>query len=704
MLRYGIVYSKNHPMKFEIPQTLFEAKFELETLKARIRHLDKKYYNDDNPDVSDAEYDQLRAYLDAIEKEYPELLTEDSPSQKVGAPVQKKFGKIKHAKPMLSLSNAFSGDDMKEFCQRVNRFLGNDEDQPIELFCEPKIDGLSFSARYEYGKLVYAVTRGDGEEGEDITQNIKTIKTFPQDISSNNVEVPDIFEVRGEVYLSHSEFERINKEREEQGQDIFANPRNAAAGSLRQLDSKITASRNLEYFAYGWGEVSEEKWNSQLSALGYLKSLGFSVNDLSDAASNINEIEDYYNKLSDIRPELDYDIDGLVFKVNDVQLQSRLGFIARSPRWAIARKFPAEQAKTIIEDIVIQVGRTGALTPVAELKPVNIGGVIVKRATLHNRDEIERKDIRVGDLVTVQRAGDVIPQVVEVDISKRGKNALKFEFPTYCPVCDSIAVRDGDEAVTRCSGGLSCSAQAVESLKHFVSKNAYDIDGLGDRQILEFYEKGIITYPADIFTLEERNSELKLENMEGYGELSISNLFKAINDKREIELSKFIYALGIRHIGQENAKLLAKNYISFSNLMDKLVTVQNRDDDVFVELLEIDGIGEKVANSIVTFFANEKHIEMLNELLKYVTPKDYEMVSNLDNPFAEKTLVFTGSLQKMTRNEAKAKAESLGAKVSGSVSKKTDYVIAGESAGSKLKKANELGVNVLTEDEFLNMV
>lgn len=685
-------------MKYKIPETEFEAKFEAETLKARIRHLDKKYYNEDNPEASDAEYDELRKNLIDIEKEFPQLITKDSPTQTVGTTIQSNFKKIKHAKPMLSLANAFNNDDMDEFCKKVNRFLGTPENTDIELFCEPKIDGLSFSARYENGIFKYAVTRGDGEEGEDITSNMKTIASLPQNLNCN---IPDIFEIRGEVYLSHNEFERINKERELLGEKLFANPRNAAAGSLRQLDSNITASRKLEYFAYGWGDVSQEKWQSQSEALDYFDGLGFKVNKLSKVSHNLKEVEEYYQYLCETRPNLNYDIDGIVFKLNNVQLQKRLGFVARSPRWAIARKFPAEQGQTIIEDITIQVGRTGALTPVAELKPINIGGVIVKRATLHNRDEIARKEIRIGDYATIQRAGDVIPQIVRVDLSKRGKNSKEFQFPDICPICGAAALREGEEAITRCTGGLTCSAQAVESLKHFVSKNAFDIDGLGGRQIESFYENNIIIEPSDIFTLEERNSKLNLQNFEGYGEISINNLFKAIKDKKEIELSRFIYSLGIRHIGQENAKLIAKNYISFSNFFNSLNNVHNFSDNEFLELLNIDGIGEKVANSIVTFLNNDKHKNMLNNLLKFVTPKDYQNNVNLDNEFAEKIIVFTGSLQKMTRNEAKAKAESLGAKVSGSVSSKTDFLIAGESAGSKLKKAEELGVKILTEDDFL---
>lgn len=687
--------------KFNIPETLFEAKFEAETLKARIKHHDKKYYNEDAPEISDAEYDELRNNLEQIEAKYPELITEDSPTQKVGAPIQDKFNKIKHVKPMLSLSNAFGEEDMQEFCKRVNRFLGLDENADIELLSEPKIDGLSISLRYENGKLKYAVTRGDGEVGEDITNNIKTIESLPQELTG---DFPEILEIRGEVYLGHDEFERINKEKAENVEKLFANPRNAASGSLRQLDTSITAERKLKYFVYGWGEVSEEKWQTQGEALEYFESLGFATNELTKVSHNLKEVEKYYENIYETRPKLNYDIDGIVYKLNNVQLQGRLGFVARAPRWAIARKFPAEKAQTIIDDITIQVGRTGALTPVAELKPINIGGVMVKRATLHNKDEIERKDIRVGDTVTIQRAGDVIPQVIEVIKDKRPANSKIFDFPTACPVCGADAIREEDEAVTRCTGGLTCPAQAAQALKHFVSRNAFDIDGLGEKQIDSFYEKGILKEPCDIFTLESRNSELKLQDFERYGEKSIENLFKSINDKKKISLQRFIYSLGIRHIGQENAKLLARNYTSFNNFFNKLNSVQNEQDSNLQDLLGIDGIGKKVADSIITFLNNEKHKKMLADLLSYIEVEDYEDNIDLNSEFAGKTLVFTGTMKKMTRSEAKAKAESLGAKVSGSVSAKTDYLIAGDSAGSKLKKATELGVNILSENEFLKMI
>jgi len=681
--------------------TLFEAQFEAEELKAQIKHSDKKYYQDNAPVISDAEYDALRQRLEQLEKLYPSLITPDSPTQKVGVKPQEKFAKVKHAKPMLSLSNAFDMEDVSDFLEKMKRFLGWDKD--IEIFCEPKIDGLSFTVRYENGNLVQAATRGDGEEGEDITQNILTIKTLPKKLAG---KFPNILEVRGEVYLSSEEFERINREKEAAGEQVFANPRNAASGSLRQLDTNITASRNLKYFVYGWGEVSEFLWNSQSEALEYFKNAGFMVNKNISLTKNIGEIEKYYNDIYVKRPSLEYDIDGVVYKVNSLELQERLGFVARSPRWAIAHKFPAEQGKTKLEAITIQVGRTGSLTPVAELTPINIGGVVVKRATLHNKDEIERKDIRVGDTVIIQRAGDVIPKIIAVDLDKRPANSAKFTFPETCPVCGSPAIRDNDEAATRCIGGISCDAQAIESLRHFVSRNAFDIEGLGERQIELFWEKGLVKNPADIFKLEEKNNSLteKIEAWEGYGEKSVRKLFDGINARREIELNRFIYSLGIRHIGAENAKLLAKNYISFDNFYEKAKKFSDPDSQEYQELLTIDGIGEKVAASLAMFFANKKHLDIVDDLISQIRIKDFEIIFNANLLFQNKTIVFTGSFVKLTRNEAKDIAERNGAKVSGSVSSKTDFLVAGSDAGSKLKKATELGIKIITEYEFLNMV
>lgn len=731
---------------------IHQAAFEVEELRAQIKHHDKKYYQDNAPIISDAEYDKLRKRLEELEQQFPELITPDSPTQKVGGNIQEKFAKVKHSKPMLSLGNAFEMEDVQDFLDKIRRFLGWEKTKDtkaltetrlceissrnaraenrslhlanedlstdmtkklsaevefyeapleIEVFCEPKIDGLSFSARYENGKLVKAATRGDGETGEDITQNISTIKSLPKKLSG---KFPDILEVRGEVYLSHEEFERINKEKIAEGEEPFANPRNAASGSLRQLDVAITASRNLKYFVYGWGEVSEE-FKSQSSAFEFFKQAGFVTNDKVKLCKNISEIEKYYNNIYEARPNLEYDIDGVVYKVNSVELQERLGFVARAPRWAIAHKFPAEQAKTKLESITIQVGRTGVLTPVAELSPINIGGVVVRRATLHNKDEIERKDIRVGDIVVVQRAGDVIPQIVSVDLEKRPSNSTPFEFPETCPICGSPAIRENDEAATRCTGGISCDAQATEFLKYFVSRNAFDIEGFGEKQIEIFWNEGLVKEPADIFTLEEKNKTLSnpIQNWKGYGELSTRKLFEGINSRREIELNRFIYSLGIRHIGSENAKLLAKNYTSFSHFYEKAKKFSDPNSTEYQELLNIDGIGEKVANSIAVFFANQKHIKIVDNLTAQIKVKDFEALDNSDLPLSGKIVVFTGSLTKITRDEAKSIAERNGAKVASSVSSKTNYVIAGEDAGSKLKKALELGIMVISEDEFLKL-
>lgn len=683
--------------------SLFEAKFEIEALKAQIKHHDKKYYEDSAPTISDSDYDKLRKRLEELEGLFPELITKDSPTQKVGGKAQEKFGKVKHKKPMLSLNNAFDFEDVKDFIEKANRYIGTDENNEIELFCEPKIDGLSFSARYENGVFVQAATRGDGEEGENVTQNVATIKTLPQKLSG---DFPDILEIRGEIYLSHDEFERINNERQEKQEDIFANPRNAASGSLRQLDVSITAGRNLKYFAYGWGEVSEMKWQTQSGAIEKFKEYGFTVNDKTSLCTNLSEVEKYYNQLYDQRPKLNYDIDGLVYKINSLELQNRLGFIARAPRFAIAHKFPAEQAKTIIKDITIQVGRTGSLTPVAELEPINIGGVVVKRATLHNKDEIERKDVRIGDTIVIQRAGDVIPQIVEVDFTKRPENSAEFIFPDRCPVCASKAIREGEDAVIRCTGGMNCEAQAVEGLKHFVSRNAFDIEGLGEKQIELFWQKGLIKKPADIFTLERRNTEegICIENWPGYGKKSVEKLFAGINTKRKIELNKFIYALGIRHIGEENAKLLAKNYSSILNLLEKVKNFSDTNSSEYRELLQIDGIGEKVAGSIARYFSDERNVELIDNLLKEIEISEYVNIQNSNSPFSGKILVFTGSLSKITRQEAKDKAERAGAKVSSSISAKTDFLVAGEDAGSKLKKAHELNIKIITEDEFIGII
>jgi DNA ligase (NAD+) len=688
--------------KNEMPSSIYEARFRHEFLKAEIRFHNKRYYDDNAPKISDAEYDELFKELLKLEENFPELKTSDSPSQKVGAKPAAKFGKVTHSRPMLSLSNAFSAEDMQEFIEKAKRFLGIAEEQKVEVFSEMKIDGLSFSARYENGKLTQAATRGDGYVGENITQNLSTLKTMPKQLIGN---YPEVLEVRGEVYMTHADFEALNKHREDNQEAIFANPRNAAAGSLRQLDASITASRNLQYFVYSIGEVSSEIATSQSELIAALESFGFSVNNDFSLSDSLEETLKYYERIYSIRSSLDFDIDGIVHKINDFKLQERLGYVARSPRWAVAHKFPAEQARTKINDIIIQVGRTGALTPVAELEPINVGGVIVKRATLHNSDEIARKDIRVGDTVIIQRAGDVIPQVVSVDTSMRAENSAPFIFPDTCPICGNKAEAEGEDAVTRCTGGLACEAQIIEGLKHFVSRNAFDIAGLGEKQIELFYNEKLIHEPTDIFTLEERNKALvkPIQKWEGFGEKSITNLFDSINAKRNIELHRLIYGLGIRHIGQENAKLLARNYLAFDTFKNAILKIEDENSEEYKNLMLIDGIGAKVANSIIRFFKNPRNLEIVNNLESQLQIKPVEAVQG-DSVISGKTVVFTGTLTTITRSEAKAKAESLGAKVAGSVSSKTDYVIAGEDAGSKLKKARELNLNILTEQEWLNLI
>lgn len=673
-----------------------QAEEELKRLADKISSHDKLYYHDDSPEISDAEYDSLRKRNEAIEKLFPELVREDSPSKKIGAAPAQKFKKITHSKPMLSLGNAFSEEDISDFFDRVRRFLGIKEDRDIEVLCEPKIDGLSFSAVYKNGIMAQGATRGDGYVGEDITANLATF--LPRKLSNNP---PDILEIRGEVYMSHSDFKKLNEKQTKEEKKVFANPRNAAAGSLRQLDSGITASRNLQYFTYGWGEISEPLGKTQHDSLKQIERFGLRINNEMRVAGSLDEIIEFYNDIYEKRPKLEYDIDGTVYKVNRLDLQERLGFVSRAPRWAIAHKFPAEQAKTIIEDIDIQVGRTGALTPVARLKPVTVGGVVVSNATLHNKDEIERKDIRVGDTVTIQRAGDVIPQVVSVDKSLRSKNSKPYKFPDKCPVCDSLAIAEEDEAIIRCQGGLICEAQAVERLKHFVSRDALDIDGLGKKQIEHLWQEKIIKEPADIFLLNKKKTALS--GLEGWGEKSLENLFNAVENKRKIPLHRFIYALGIRHVGQNTAKLLAYNYSSYNVWKNAMIGAGDKESHEYAEFINIDGIGEKVAEAITDFFLEPHNIKLLDKLVQKVDILDAEQ-RQLDSAISGKTVVFTGSLEKMTRGEAKAKAESLGAKVAGSVSAKTDFVVAGAEAGSKLKKAKELGINILSEQEWLDFI
>lgn len=675
-----------------------EAKKQLEYLAKEIEKADIAYYQNDAPYLDDAAYDKLRRLNDALEAKFPALIRNDSPSKRVGAMVKSEFKKVELNVPMLSLADIFSEEELKDFIMSIKRFLNSSDD--IIFTSEPKMDGLSFSALYVNGIFTRGSTRGDGKIGEDITENLKAIRGFPLFL---NKEAPEVFEVRGEVFMSKADFLALNQKNEEEHKKTFANPRNAAAGSLRQLDTRITKERRLSFLVYTWGEVSEIRWKSQVEFLEYVKELGFPVNPYNKVCRNEQELLDSFETLMENRADLPYDIDGIVYKVNDLELQKRLGFLTRTPRWAIAHKFPAEQAITRLNNIRVQVGRTGALTPVADLEPVNVGGVLVSHATLHNEDEIKRKDIRIGDMVIIQRAGDVIPQVVSVLTEKRSTELPEFQFPTVCPECGAHAIREEDEAVRRCTGGLSCPAQAVERLKHFVSREAFNIEGLGDKVIDEFYKEGIIKTPYDIFTLEERNKpadlfsasqSLNLENREGWGKKSVSKLFDAINKSKSISLQKFIYALGIRQVGTATAYLIAKHYHTFTAFMSAMVQ-----QDLQL-LVSIDGIGPAMAKDIVEFFKEEHNLAVINDLLSVISIEEFEGIANTTSEIFGKTIVFTGTLTTLTRSEAKSKALAFGAKVAGSVSTNTDYVIAGENAGSKLKKAQELGVKVITEEEF----
>ncbi len=675
-----------------------EAKKQLEYLAKEIEKADIAYYQNDAPYLDDAAYDKLRRLNDALEAKFPALIRNDSPSKRVGAMVKSEFKKVELSVPMLSLADIFSEEELKDFIMSIKRFLNSSDD--IIFTSEPKMDGLSFSALYVNGIFTRGSTRGDGKIGEDITENLKAIRGFPLFL---NKEAPEVFEVRGEVFMSKADFLALNQKNEEEHKKTFANPRNAAAGSLRQLDTRITKGRRLSFLVYTWGEVSEIRWKSQVEFLEYVKELGFPVNPYNKVCRNEQELLDSFETLMENRADLPYDIDGIVYKVNDLELQKRLGFLTRTPRWAIAHKFPAEQAITRLNNIRVQVGRTGALTPVADLEPVNVGGVLVSHATLHNEDEIKRKDIRIGDMVIIQRAGDVIPQVVSVLTEKRSTELPEFQFPTVCPECGAHAIREEDEAVRRCTGGLSCPAQAVERLKHFVSREAFNIEGLGDKVIDEFYKEGIIKTPYDIFTLEERNKpadlfsasqSLNLENREGWGKKSVSKLFDAINKSKSISLQKFIYALGIRQVGTATAYLIAKHYHTFTAFMSAMVQ-----QDLQL-LVSIDGIGPAMAKDIVEFFKEEHNLAVINDLLSVISIEEFEGIANTTSEIFGKTIVFTGTLTTLTRSEAKSKALAFGAKVAGSVSTNTDYVVAGENAGSKLKKAQELGVKVITEEEF----
>jgi DNA ligase (NAD+) len=678
-----------------------EAAAELQKLAAAIAHHDALYYQKDAPEISDADYDRLRKRNTALEAQFPELVRSDSPTSRVGAAPAPGFRKVRHAVPMLSLGNAFSAEDAAEFLARIRRFLGLGAEAPVALVAEPKIDGLSCSLRYENGRLVQAATRGDGTEGEDVTENVRTIETVPHRLAE---DAPAVLEVRGEVYMDKQDFAALNERRATAGEPLFANPRNAAAGSLRQLDPTVTQARPLRFFAYAWGEVTKPLAATQWQARERLAAFGFTLNEPSERVETLDALLAYYARIEAARPYLPFDIDGVVYKVDDLSLQERLGFVSRAPRWAIAHKFAAEKARTILKDILIQVGRTGALTPVAILEPVTVGGVVVSRATLHNEDEIARKDVRVGDTVLIQRAGDVIPQVLGPVDAERPGRAPPFRFPTHCPECGSLAVREEGEAVRRCTGGLICPAQAVERLRHFISRNAFDIEGLGEETIREFFAEGWVKQPADLFTLEARGLRGVLLERPGWKEKSVTNLLKAIEARRTIPLDRFIFALGIRQIGEATAKLLARHYHGFGALRTAMAEARVHGSAAYGELLSIEQIGESVAGDLLAFFAEPHNQEALNALLAQVTVTDVVAPAKSDSPIAGKTVVFTGALETMTRPEAKARAEALGAKVAGSVSAKTDYVVAGAEAGSKLAKARELGLPILSEAAWRQLI
>ncbi len=683
-----------------------EASAELGRLARLIASADKAYYADDRPAITDAAYDALRRRNGLIERQFPKLKRADSPSARVGAAPSTKFEKAAHARPMLSLDNAFSEGGVRDFAERVRRFLMLGEDAPLAFTAEPKIDGLSLNLRYEKGVLKVAATRGDGAVGENVTANALTLSDIPRALKG----APEILDVRGEIYMSHADFAALNTALDQAGDEPFANPRNAAAGSLRQIDAAVTASRPLRFFAYAWGEASAPLGDTQIDSVKRLSRLGFQTNPLLRRCESVEEMLAHYAAIEAQRASLGYDIDGVVYKVDRLDYQARLGFVSRSPRWAVAHKFPAERAMTELLGIDIQVGRTGALTPVARLRPVTVGGVVVSNATLHNQDEIERKDVRVGDTVLVQRAGDVIPQIVEVIAEKRPKGAKPYRFPDVCPVCGSPAVRDEDEAVRRCTGGFSCAAQGVERLRHFVSRDALDIEGLGEKQNEAFFAEEIIKEPADIFTLEARQragavdlftyKEKKDGTKTPTNRKSIENLFAAINARRAPALDRFIHALGMRHIGETNARLFARHYHSFDAFQAAAIAATDEESPAYQDMLSIEGVGALVAGGVIAFFKEARNRAAVDRLLAEVAPQEAAAPARPGSAIAGKAVVFTGTLETMTRDEAKAQALALGAKVSGSVSARTEYVIAGPGAGSKLKDAERLGVRVFSEADW----
>ena len=675
-----------------------EAAAELAQLAAELARHDRAYHELDAPLITDAEYDALRRRNAELEAQFPHLARSDSPSVRVGSAPSGAFGKIPHRVPMLSLANAFSPEDFAEFCARVRRFLGLAADAPLAMVGEPKIDGLSISLTYENGMFLRGATRGDGAEGEDVTENLRTLASLPKTLRG---EAPALIEIRGEVFMTKADFLALNAAQAEAGQRLFANPRNAAAGSLRQLDATITAGRPLSLFAYAMGEASEPVSATHWDYLQRLTAWGFTVNPLSERLPDPTQAEEFYTRIGQVRATLPYDIDGVVFKLDDLGLQRRLGFVGREPRWATAWKFPAEQATTILRDIKIQVGRTGALTPVAVLEPVNVGGVLVTRATLHNEDEIARRDVRIGDTVVLQRAGDVIPQIVSVVLEQRPEGTAPYAPLTHCPACGSLAVRPPGEVVRRCTGGLICPAQTVERLIHLCARRAFDIEGMGEKTVVEFHADGLIAGPADIFRL--KTHEAEIAKREGWGELSARNLIRAIEQRRTVPLARFIFALGIRRIGETNGKLLARHYGNFENWRAQMLEATTVGSEARSALGSIIGIGETIAEELVDFFIEPRNRAVIDELASLLTIEDAQTVAAADSALAGKILVFTGTLQTMTRPEAKARAEAMGARVTDSVSKKTDLVIVGAEAGSKAKRAAELGVRVISEAEWSDL-
>lgn len=681
-----------------------EAAEELARLAKIIAHHDHLYHQLDTPEISDAAYDTLIARNRALENRFPDLRRIDSPSHRIGTTPAPGFKKVKHRTAMLSLDNAFKQEDVTDFINRVRRFLQLSSTQLIEMMAEPKIDGLSASLHYQDGRFVLGATRGDGSEGEDITANLRTVKGIPLILQVDNP--PANLEIRGEIYMCRADFLKLNEARVAEGEPEFANPRNAAAGSVRQLDPKITAKRPLHFFAYNYEIFSGDKDNTQSEVLKSLKEWGFSVISWCQLCQNENELMTFYHKLEAMRAELDFDIDGVVYKVNNLDWQNRLGTVGRTPRHSIAHKFAAEKAETILEDILIQVGRTGVLTPVAVLKPVTVGGVVVQRATLHNEDEIARKDIRIGDHVEIQRAGDVIPQIVRVFPEKRTSMSMPYNFPKICPICGHEAVRAEGEVARRCTDGLVCPAQAVERLKHFVSRQAFDIEGLGQKHIEGFYQENLIQSPADIFTLEsrDRQSLTPLRNKEGWGDQSVRNLFKAIEQRRSISLDRFIYALGIPQVGIVTARLLARNYRSLTHFRKQMILAQDKMSESWSDLISLEGIGTNMASDLVDFFQQRHNDEIINALSDLLNIPDFIIEATTASQLSGKTIVFTGTLPTLSRAEAKARAERYGAKVTGSVTNKTDYLVVGADAGSKAKNAQDLGIAILSEDEFIKLM